>query len=227
MNVILIGSQKNDIGKTTICIKMGLELAKSGKKVLLTDLSSGKIKMSEYLRVNEDIIYDIVDVFKNTCTLEQGIIEINENLFLLPSPRITDKINQINTESFVKLIENTDDYDYVIIDADKMTSFYIDFSKIQNVITINNNDFSCVKEINTDKTISSKASNLIVLINKYNSKKASKGIMMKLKDIEKLTETTAASLIEENIQYQDIQYEMLFSTDFLKTEINNIIKFIK
>ena len=183
--------------------------------------------MSEYLRVNEDIIYDIVDVFKNTCTLEQGIIEINENLFLLPSPRITDKINQINTESFVKLIENTDDYDYVIIDADKMTSFYIDFSKIQNVITINNNDFSCVKEINTDKTISSKASNLIVLINKYNSKKASKGIMMKLKDIEKLTETTAASLIEENIQYQDIQYEMLFSTDFLKTEINNIIKFIK
>lgn len=227
MNVILIGSQKNDIGKTTICIKMGLELAKSGKKVLLTDLSSGKIKMSEYLRVNEDIIYDIVDVFKNTCTLEQGIIEINENLFILPSPRITDKINQINTESFVKLIENTDDYDYVIIDADKMTSFYIDFSKIQNVITINNNDFSCVKEINTDKTISSKASNLIVLINKYNSKKASKGIMMKLKDIEKLTETTAASLIEENIQYQDIQYEMLFSTDFLKTEINNIIKFIK
>lgn len=32
MNVILVGSQKNDMGKTIICIKIGLELANSGKK---------------------------------------------------------------------------------------------------------------------------------------------------------------------------------------------------
>lgn len=227
MNVILIGSHKKYLGKTIICIKMGIELAKTGKKVLLMDLSSGKIKISEYFKVNEDIIYDIVDVFKNTCTLEQGIIEINENLSLLPSPRVDNKINEINKESFVGLIENANDYDYVIIDADELTHSYIEFSKIQNALTINNNDFSCVKEINSDKIISSKASNFIVLINKYNKKKASKGIMMKLGDIEKLTETTVASLIEENIRYQDVQYEILFNNDFLRNEINNIFKHIK
>lgn len=227
MNVILTGSHKNNIGKTMISIKLAVELAKSGKIVLMMDLSSGKIKMSEYLNVNEDIIYDIVDVIKKTCTLEQGIIEINENLSLMPSPRIPGKINEINKESFINLLQSIEAYDYVVIDADKLTSVYIDFSKINNAITINNNDFSCIKEINSDKKISSKAANFIVAINKYNNKKAKKGIMMKSNDIEKLTEIKVSSLIEENIKYSDLQYEMLFNSDFLKTEINNIIRNLK
>lgn len=227
MNVILVGSQKNDIGKTIISLKTALELASSGKKVLLMDLSSGKIKISEYLKVNEDIIYDIADVFNKTCPLEQGVMEINENLSLLPCPRVNGKINDINKELFVNLLKSAEAYDYVIIDADKLTSSYLDFREIQNVITINNNDFSCVKEINSDKTIATKASNFIVVINKFNNKKAKKGIMMKLKDIEKLTETSVTLLIEENIKYSDIEYEKFFDSNFLKVEINNIIKNIK
>ncbi|HOA19632.1 MAG TPA: AAA family ATPase [Sedimentibacter sp.] len=227
MNVILTGSQKNNIGKTIISIKLAIELANSGKNVLMMDLSSGKIKMSEYLNVNEDIIYDIVDVVNKTCTLEQGIIEINENLSLLPCPRIAGKINEIKKESFINLLQSVEVYDYVIIDADKLTSVFIDFSIINNAITINNNDFSCIKEINTDKTISSNAGNFIVAINKYNKKKAKKGIMMKSNDIEKLTETTISALIEENIKYSDLNHEKFLDDNFLKTEIKNIVKNLK
>ncbi|HQO71804.1 MAG TPA: AAA family ATPase [Sedimentibacter sp.] len=227
MNVILTGSQKNNIGKTIISIKLAIELANSGKNVLMMDLSSGKIKMSEYLNVNEDIIYDIVDVVNKTCTLEQGIIEINENLSLLPCPRIAGKINEIKKESFINLLQSVEVYDYVIIDADKLTSVFIDFSIINNAITINNNDFSCIKEINTDKTISSNAGNFIVAINKYNKKKAKKGIMMKSTDIEKLTETTISSIIEENMKYSDLNHEKFLDDNFLKTEIKNIVKNLK
>ncbi|NLA13161.1 MAG: septum site-determining protein MinD [Tissierellia bacterium] len=227
MNVILTGSQKNNIGKTTIGIRLAVEIANSGKNVLMMDLSSGKIKMSEYLNVNEDIIYDIVDVVNKTCTLEQGIIEINENLSLLPCPRIAGKINEIKKESFINLLQSVEVYDYVIIDADKLTSVFIDFSIINNAITINNNDFSCIKEINTDKTISSNAGNFIVAINKYNKKKAKKGIMMKSNDIEKLTETTISALIEENIKYSDLNHEKFLDDNFLKTEIKNIVKNLK
>jgi len=227
MNVILTGSQKNNIGKTIISIKLAIELANSGKNVLMMDLSSGKIKMSEYLNVNEDIIYDIVDVVNKTCNLEQGIIEINENLSLLPCPRIAGKINEIKKESFINLLQSVEVYDYVIIDADKLTSVFIDFSIINNAITINNNDFSCIKEINTDKTISSNAGNFIVAINKYNKKKAKKGIMMKSTDIEKLTETTISSIIEENMKYSDLNHEKFLDDNFLKTEIKNIVKNLK
>ena len=62
---------------------------------------------------------------------------------------------------------------------------------------------------------------------KTDNKKAKKGIMMKLKDIEKLTETSVTLLIEENIKYSDIEYEKFFDSNFLKVEINNIIKNIK
>lgn len=227
MNVILIGSQKNNIGKTLLSIKIGIELAKTGKKVLMMDLSQGKIKMSEYLKVNENIIYDIVDVFNKTCTLDQGIIEINENLSLLPCPRLPDKINEINKEKFLGLIDSAAFYDYVIIDADKLTTTYIDFSKIYNVISINNNDFSCVKEINSDKTISSKAKNFIAVINMYNKKGANKGNLLKIKDIERLTETTVTVLIEENPKFHEMQYEMFSKEDFLNNEINKIINNLK
>lgn len=227
MNVILVGSQKNDIGKTVISIKTGIELSNSGKKVLMMDLSHGKVKMSEYLKVNEDIIYDIADVLSDVCTLEQGVIEINENLSLLPCPRIQGKLNEINKESFVKLLKYAGDYDAVIVDADKLTQSFIDFSEIHNVLTINNNDFSCIKEINTDRTISSKVAKFTVIINKYNKKMANKGLMMKLKDIEKLTDVNVAASIEENIKYSEADYEMLFSDSFLNNEINSILKYIK
>jgi len=224
MSIIITGSHKNNIGKTIISIKMAVELSRSGRSVLMIDLSSGKLKMSEYLNVNEDIIYDVVDVMQKTCTLEQGIIEIKENLYLLPCPRIPGKINKLNKESFINLLQSIENFDNVIIDADLLTSAYIDFSKIDNAITINNNDFSSIKEINFDKAISSKAANLIVIINKYNKKNAKKGKMMKSSDIEKLTNTTITSLIEENANYSDFRYEMIFDEKLLKIEINNIIK---
>ena len=224
MNVVLTGSQKNNIGKTIIGIKLSLELARSGKKVLMADLSAGKIKMAEYLNVNEDVIYDSVDVLKKTCTLEQGIIEINENLSLLPSPRAAGKINELDRESFKSLLNSIEGYDYVIIDADKLTSSYVDLSKVNNAITINSNDFSCIREINSDKTISSKAVNFVLVINKYNRKSAKKGLMMKAGDIERLTETPASSIIEENPGYLNMKHEMLLDSSFLKTEIGGIIK---
>jgi len=161
---------------------------------------------------------------KKTCTLEQGIIEINENLSLLPSPRAAGKINELDRESFKSLLDSIEGYDYVIIDADKLTSSYVDLSKVNNAITINSNDFSCIREINSDKTISSKAVNFVLVINKYNRKSAKKGLMMKAGDIERLTETPASSIIEENPGYLNMKHEMLLDSSFLKTEIGGIIK---
>ncbi|HHZ03126.1 MAG TPA: septum site-determining protein MinD [Tissierellia bacterium] len=213
---ILVGSHKNNIGKTLISIKAGINLSQQGKNVLLMDISSGKTKMSEYLKVNEDIIYDIVDVFTDTCPLELAVMEINENLHLLPSPRVQGKIEKLNRDYFVKLLKYAESYDVVIIDGDELSNSYIDFSEIQNVVTVNNNDFSCVKEINTDKVLAAKADKFTVIINKYNTKMAKKGSMLKLKDIEKLTGTSVTATIEENINYSKPDYQQIFNEDFLK-----------
>lgn len=229
--VIAVSSQKEDIGKTIISIKTGAKLSQSGKKVLLMDFSSGKKKISEYLNVNENIIYDIKDVLDSTCSLELAAIEIKEGLSLLPCPRIKDKLSKIKRDSFVKIVnEAKKDYDAVVLDIDKIQLSYVDFSILDSIVMINNNDFSCIKEINTDKAIAEKYnfSNIYVLINKFNKKKASRGTMMKLKDIQKLSETKIQSTIEENAKYSEAAYDFLFDAEDnpFNRAVNDIVKFL-
>ncbi len=214
--VVLIASHKSDIGKTGICLKTGINLAQSGKKVLLADFSSGKKKMSEYLNVNEDIIYDIKDVLENTCSLNQAVIEVNDKLSLLPCPRISDKLSDIKINAFAGLLnEAKNEYDIIIADADKVFSSYIDFNIVDCVVTVNNNDFSCIKEINFDKNVVQKynVENIFAVLNKYNRKNAKNGIMMNSKDIKKMTEINMIAVIEENIKYTNIDYDFLFSKE--------------
>lgn len=215
-NVVLIGSQKSDIGKTIISVKTGIKLSESGKKVILMDLSSGKMKISEYLRVNEDIIYDIKDVLESICSIDQALIEVNQQLSILPCPRIADKLNNIKIGEFAKLINEANKlYDIIIIDVDKISLSFIDFNLITHIVTVNNNDFSCIKELNSDKVIAQKynVNNISAVLNKYNKKSANNGKMLNYKDIQKMTDLSIDIIIDENIKYSNVDYDFMFNKD--------------
>lgn len=210
--VVLVGSQSGDIGKSIICIKLGFQLSQMGKKVLLLDLSLGKKKISEYLNVSESIIYDIKDVLDGICSLDQAIVDVSENLWLLPSPRLMDKLKDVKFELFGSLIKDAKDYDVIIVDVDKVSLSYIDFSTITNIVTVNNNDFSSIKKINQDKMIAQKNNVAITtIINKYNKNKAKNGSMMNVKDIQKMTELNINAVIDDISAY-DGSYYFLSST---------------
>lgn len=214
--VVLVGSQKSNIGKTIICIKTGISLSQDGKKVLLVDLSSGKKKMSEYLNVNEDIIYDIKDVLDTTCSFSQAVIEINNGLSLLPCPRIADKLSDIRLEAFTRLFNEAKEYyDLIIADVDKISHSYIDLNLVNIVLSVNNNDFSCIKEINSDKYIARKynVESIIAILNKYNKKNAKKGTMMNSKEIQNMTEISVNAIIEEDLKFSNADYDFLFSNE--------------
>lgn len=215
-NVVLIGSQKKDIGKTIICIKLGINLSEGGKKVLIMDLSSGKNKVSEYLKVSEEIIYDIKDVLDLTCSLDQAVIEINNNLSLLPSPRLANKLNNIEINAFTELIKEAKNlYDIIIVDIDKISSSYIDFNLINHIITVNNNDFSCIKEFNGDKVIAgnNNVESILAVLNKYNKKNAKNGTMMNSKDIQKMTDMNMDVIIEEFSNYMNADYDFVINRE--------------
>lgn len=225
--VVLVGSQKSYIGKTIICIKSGIALSESGKKVLLMDLSSGKKKISEYLNVNEAIIYDIKDALDSTCSLDQAVIEINDSLSLLPCPRIADKLSDITLEAFSELInEAKKAYDIIVADIDKISSSYINFSLVSNIVTINNNDFSCIKEFNRDKYITQKFNIdlFYAVLNKYDRKNAKKGTVLNAKDIHKMTELSMDVIIEENTKYSNADYDFLFGKE--DNSFNKAVKII-
>ena len=144
----------------------------------------------------------------------------------------TVSIGEVKTaEDKAKLMsEAKKDYDAVVLDIDKIQLSYVDFSILDSIVMINNNDFSCIKEINTDKAIAEKYnfSNIYVLINKFNKKKASRGTMMKLKDIQKLSETKIQSTIEENAKYSEAAYDFLFDAEDnpFNRAVNDIVKFL-
>ena len=211
----LVESQKNYIGKTVICIKTGIALSQEGKSVLLMDLSSGKKKISEYLNVNESIIYDIKDALNGICSLEQAVIEINERLSLLPCPRIADKLSKITQDEFTEIIGKAKEtYDFIIADVDKASSGYINFSLVSHIITVNNNDFSCIKEFNNTRSIAQKynVDHILSMLNMYHRKKAKKGTAMSAKDIQKMTEVDMDVIIEENPRYSNMDYDYLFGS---------------
>jgi septum site-determining protein MinD len=224
-NVFLINSEKIDIGKTIIGIKIGIELSSRGKKVLLIDLSKGNKKIAEYFKVDEDIIYDIKDVLDDMCSMQQAIIDISENLSILPFPRIANKLDCINRENFSKLTNEAKAvYDTIIVDVDGISScYYIDFTNVEGMIVINDNDFSAVREINNGSEIVKKfgLKENIFIINKYNKKNASKGTMFKIKDLNKLLDVDILAIIEAEIKYSNADYNFLFNKE--PNSFNNVI----
>lgn len=216
-STVLISSDKSCIGKTIIGIKTGIELSNRGKSVLLIDLANGNKKVSEYFNVDEDIIYDIKDVFDGTCSMEQATIDISDNLCIIPFPRVLNKLDNIKKDSFSRMVaEAKDKYDIVIIDVNGLSSCYhLDFTKLERIIIVNNNDFSAINEINnaTDLAKKFKLKESIIIVNRYNKKNASRGTMLKIKDMNKMLDMEILSAIEEEDKYIDADYDFLFNKD--------------
>ncbi|MES2964156.1 MAG: MinD/ParA family protein [Bdellovibrionota bacterium] len=80
--VISITSGKGGVGKTTVVSNVALQLAKEGKRVLILD---GDLGMA-----NVDIMFNvrtkqgIHDVLKGEATLQDVIMEVSKNVFLIP-----------------------------------------------------------------------------------------------------------------------------------------------
>lgn len=202
--IVFVSSQKKEMGKTIIAIKLSLLLSQKGKRVLLMDLSTGSKKISQYLNVEEDVIYDIKDVLDNICTPEHAEIEINNNLKLLPSPRLIGKLDDYDKKSLNNILCKLNQNDVIILDIDELSKVYMaDIEYMVNVITINNNEFSSIRELNNDIELTKglNLEKLLVVINRYDKKQASKGNMIKINDMKKMIENQISCTIEENEEY--------------------------
>jgi septum site-determining protein MinD len=117
--VIVITSGKGGVGKTTTTANLGSALAKLGHKVVLVDTDIGLRNLDVVLGLENRIVYDIVDVVKGDCKLNQALIKDKklEGLALLPAAQTRDK-NAISTEEIIKLTDDLREiFDYIIIDC--------------------------------------------------------------------------------------------------------------
>ncbi len=116
---IIITSGKGGVGKTTITANLGLELAKSGLRVMLVDGDMGLNNLDVMLGVENQIVFDLIDVLNGKCRTKQALVEcpINSNLFVLPCAHSLSGV-EITGQKLKSAIESVEElFDFVLIDC--------------------------------------------------------------------------------------------------------------
>lgn len=152
--VITYGNFKGGTGKTTNSAMMAYVLSKLGYKTLLADLDPQANATALYLRTKQRITNDVVSFDKTLMSaiadedLSDIIIEIKDNLYLLPSfadftsfPLFLEKKfpdSQLERVTFLKgLIDKIkDNYDFILIDIPPTLSTYTDSALLASDYTI-------------------------------------------------------------------------------------------
>lgn len=91
---IVITSGKGGVGKTTITANVGSALASMGKSVVLVDGDTGLRNLDVIMGLENRVVYNLIDVFEEKCSLKQALIRdkrYNE-LFLLPTAQLEIKM---------------------------------------------------------------------------------------------------------------------------------------
>lgn len=113
---IVITSGKGGVGKTTVTANLGIALAKRGKKVVLVEGDIGLNNLDVAMHIEDKVVYDIGDVCKNKCTVNQSLVPFCDNLFVLPATSMTATL--ITTLQFMEIIDKLkENFEYILIDC--------------------------------------------------------------------------------------------------------------
>jgi len=117
--VVTITSGKGGVGKTTITANLAVALALLGRRVTAIDTDIGLRNLDVIMGMENQIIYDLVDVVEGRCHVMQALIRDKRlsNLYLLPASQTRDKTAVHPEEVAAICQELTVDNDFVLIDS--------------------------------------------------------------------------------------------------------------
>lgn len=118
--VITFINEKGGVGKSQINFSLSWELASQGKKVLIIDLDGQRANISFMSgAVKTDDMFTMFDVLQRNKAPEKAIVNIKENLDIIPANNDVSDISQKSTIDRARevIAELSEAYDYIFIDV--------------------------------------------------------------------------------------------------------------
>lgn len=116
---IVLTSGKGGVGKTTVCAKLGINLAKLGFRVALIDVDIGLNNLDVVMGVEDQVLFDITDVIMGKCRAKQALVQDRSisSLYIMPSAHAYNKVNILgeHIKNVLDVLESS--FDYILIDC--------------------------------------------------------------------------------------------------------------
>ena len=197
-NVYVVTSGKGGVGKSTVTAYLGVELCKKGKKVLLIDMDEGLRSLDLMLDVSSHTLFDVSDIIKGNCNVNQAVIPVKQCpiLYLLPAP-VT--VNSLNSPKGMKILceKLSEFFDFILIDspAGVGKGFINAVSGADNALVVVNPDPVSVRDAAYVAKLlrENKVENIRLIINKLDIDLVKKGVLY---NIDEVIDATALQLIE-------------------------------
>lgn len=115
----LFASGKGGVGKSTLVANLGLILARTGKTVTIVDTDIGLRSQDALLGLENQVVFDVLDVAKKSCLLEQALLSSLDlpQLRLLPAAQFA-RVRELEPKRFEKILSALKETgDYTLIDC--------------------------------------------------------------------------------------------------------------
>jgi len=119
VKVIAVTGGKGGVGKTNVSVNMSLALGEMGQRVVLMDADLGLANVDVLLGIKAN--KNISDVLSGECGLKELLVDVGENVRIVPAASGTQEMTSLSVHEHSELIhafsEIGDDLDVLVIDT--------------------------------------------------------------------------------------------------------------
>ncbi len=204
--VISVTSGKGGVGKSTLCVGLGMAYALLGKNVLLIEFDVGLRGMDLMLGVSDKIVYDLGDLLEGRCNINKAIVESpwNPDLNVIVAPISLDSPMAM-TDVKLLLEGLRSHFDVIILDTPAGLGLSMNLTSLSDLaLVVATPDYVCVRDGNKVVSALHKMDfkNHRLIINRINQKLLKKNIV---KDLDEVIDGVSSQLIGALPEDTDMQ----------------------
>lgn len=203
---IVIASGKGGVGKTVLTAYIGAGLAQLEKRVLVIDTDLGLRNLDVVLGLENQVLYNLVDVIHGVCRPEDAWIQDGqcEHLYLLPAAQ-TKEQSSVSPSQIHDLVQKLKEcFDYILLDGPSgiEQGFQNAVAGGDRVIVVTTPEVSAVRD--ADRVIgllhAQKVRDVTLLINRIRTDLVRRGDMMPVDTVTDLLPVPLLGVIPDDDQ---------------------------